>query len=150
VVCVCVCVCVTTAYPTNTHQTKQKQNKPNTKHTGARALLHALKAHAEVDTLFLGQNQIGGKGAECLAQYLASSPPRLRSLSISDNPITDEGAHNIVGALPACASLATLSYVVGGGVWGPNAVMIDGGRRRLIRDEGRITLFLFSSLSLSL
>lgn len=74
--------------------------------------MQALQQHAiEVDTLFLGQNRIGSFGASCLAQYLASSPQKLRSLSISDNPITDEGAHTIVGALPACASLATLSCV---------------------------------------
>lgn len=75
--------------------------------------MQALQQHAiEVDTLFLGQNRIGSFGASCLAQYLASSPQKLRSLSISDNPIMDEGAHTIVGALPACASLATLSCVL--------------------------------------
>lgn len=107
-----------TANPTPQPPFKKQTN------TGARALLHALKDHAEVDTLCLGQNRIGSPGAHCIAEFLASSPPRLRSLSISDNPISDEGANDIVGALPACASLVTLSYV-GCGRAGPVYVTDD-------------------------
>ena len=72
--------------------------------------MRALRAHAEVDTVFLAQNRIGSPGAACVAEFIASSP-RLRSLSLSDNDgITDEGVGHIISALPAASpSLATLS-----------------------------------------
>jgi len=76
---------------------------------GAQAVIQAIKRHhAEVDTLFLAQNQIGPEGARCVADLISSSPT-LRSLSLSDNPLTDEGAVCITGALPESSSLATLS-----------------------------------------
>ncbi len=76
---------------------------------GAQVVVAALRRHhQEVDTLFLAQNRIGADGARCVADLISSSAT-LRSVSLSDNPITDEGALSITGALPESTSLATLS-----------------------------------------
>ena len=76
---------------------------------GAQAILTALQGcHDEVSSLFLAQNRIGANGARCVADLISSSH-NLRSLSLSGNPITDEGASMISTALPESTSLSTLS-----------------------------------------
>lgn len=65
---------------------------------------------SELGTLSLAQNRIGADGARAIARLIRRSPC-LRNLSLSDNPLTDEGVKVIACAMQQGCSLATLSYV---------------------------------------
>ncbi|KIC73819.1 hypothetical protein DB44_AU00010, partial [Candidatus Protochlamydia amoebophila] len=74
---------------------------------GAEVLAQSLASNTTLEVLFLGSNQISDKGAKAIAQSLASNTI-LKSLYLAGNQISDKGAKAIAQSLASNTTLKSL------------------------------------------